>query len=204
MKLITLILIGFHCISIGCVLQSKTIIDIPSDSIKIKSEKLKDYYSKSSKRIDSLEYQILFFEEFPSDFDSFNRLYGYDTSAMPLYDEAFDHIELFNRISCISNEEYYKKIISISIGGHWDADAVNYFQDGLRLHVLQKPDLIFKLLANKSDKEIFDFWFFYFDCPFPVKDIPQELEQEKDNNQKVYLLMKEAHLKAIESNRESE
>lgn len=173
---------------------------IAPDSLKIKMDKLQEYYSKSHDRADSMEFQIRFFEEFPSDFESFNRIYGYiDDNPMPLYDSAFEHIELFNRISGVSRATYYRKMISIAIGGYWDADAINYFQDGLQEHVAANPELTFELLNERTEKEILQFWFFYFDGPVTMKKIPAELERDPGHNN--YAIIKRAYYMACERNR---
>jgi hypothetical protein len=169
------------------------------DSLNVKIEKLKEYYSKSHDRKDSMEFHLRFFEEFPSDFESFNSIYGFDTSEMPLYDKAYDHIQLFNRISCVSETIYYRKVISIAIGGYWDADAINYFQEGLRERVMANPELTFELLKERTEKEIFKFWFFFFGGPVTAKEIPKELERRSSEDQ--YAIVKRAYYKARERNR---
>ena len=83
-----------------------------------------------------------------------------------------------------------KKIINISIGGHWDADAINYFQHGLRNKVFENPRLTFDLLKVKSDKDVQSFWFFFYSSIHPVYNkIPDELTSLKTYDNKIYGLM---------------
>jgi len=171
----------------------------PLDSITLqaKAKKLKQLYllSTSSSKEASIVYKEQFFIEFPQTFNQLLELYGYnDNKPAVLYFEGENHIlKLFNNLDNINDTLYYKKIISIAIGGHWDADAVNYFQYGLRKRVLNDPELTVYILKDKSEKDIKSFWFFYFDGAHPQKQIVEQLLKIRYINSNIYDLMIEAH-----------
>lgn len=172
-----------------------------NDSIQLKAQELKELYFKAtnSPGISDI-YKRHFFDAFPNTFNALNRLYGDtgDTIAI-LSGEALNHINyLFNDIGSVVNDTiYYRKIISIAMGGHWDADAINYFQQGLRNQVLAKPELVAYLLKGMPDKQMQSFWYFYFDSPYPDKEIPEKLSVIKEADTHMYSLM-EATLKDVQ------
>ena len=167
------------------------------------AKKLKSYFS-FSKNQDSIKYQKLFFEEFPGNFKDFNEIFGYDSEindisyhGAPLYD-GYDYISYFFSITSIIEKTFYLKIINISLGGRWDADAVNYFQRGLRQKIFQNPKLTFDLLKNKSDNEIKSFFFFFFHSVHPVyTSIPPVLKEMKHYDEKIYSLLEHGFAQAL-------
>lgn len=92
--------------------------------------------------------------------------------------------------------------MQISIGGHWDVDAVNYFQSGLRGRVLNKPDLVIYILRGMPAEKIKSFWYFCFDAPHPKKRIPEQLQKIKSIDDKIYNLMIEAQDEVLKHSKE--
>lgn len=178
---------------------------VKENYIKSKAERLQEYYLKSTKGPDTLKYQKLFFDEFPTRFSEFDSLYGYKENVTGdliysgiLEDHAIPHIiNLFNRITCISEKNYLNKTINIAINGRWEADGVSYFLHGLQERVLKNPALTFKLLENRSDEEIKSFWYFFYDGPHPAENIPKEFDIMKIINPKIYSLMETAHKEVL-------
>jgi hypothetical protein len=132
-------------------------------------EALKGDFNKAQGK-DSVRYAKMFFDAFPTDFVSFNSIYGYSDKAgpMPLYSLYEKHIGLFCKIN--SNQpttEHFSKLIKLGINGHWDADAVNALQDCILSHVNETPGLTVTLLKRFKEKEIRSFWRFLFDGPHP-------------------------------------
>lgn len=191
-------LILFFCIISAHSCNSKEInyteVTSMQKDLKVKAEKLKKYYLKSTSGKEKIKYQKLFFDEFPNTFKELNDLYGFnnDTPAI-LYDYYYNHIiGLFAKLNIIDDKMYYQKLISIAIGGKWDADGIGAFQQVLNEYALKNPILIFNILENKNDEEIRSFWYFFFDGPHPDKNIPKELIKMKVINPKIYALMEEA------------
>ncbi len=155
------LILAFVCLLIS----TNNIFAQSSPTLSAKAKRLKQLYTMAVNSSNSDIAKQQFFNEFPNTFKELNDLYG-DENNKPglLANDAIGHIyELFNNLTIINDTLYYRKLVSIAIGAHWDADGVNYFQDGLKKRVLSKPMLAVYLLQNKPDKDITDFWFFYFD-----------------------------------------
>ena len=165
------------------------------DSLQIKADSLKQLYTLATfSHVNKEIYEKQFFDEFPATFNQLNDLYG-DKENKPamLNNEAENHIiDLFNKIKSVNDTIYYRKIIGIAIGGRWDADAVNYFQHGLRERVENNVALTIYLLKKLKAADIKSFWFFYFDGAHPKKQIPDALQKVKLLDSKIYTLMIEA------------
>jgi len=132
-------------------------------------EALKSDFNKAQGK-DSVRYAKLFFAEFPTNFASFNSIYGYSDKGgpMPLYSLYEKHISLFCKLNSTQpTTDHFSKLIKLGINGHWDADAVNALQDCILSHVNEKPGLTVTLLKQFKEKEIRSFWKFLFDGPHP-------------------------------------
>jgi hypothetical protein len=187
-----LIILTIYFLPKLCLAQNNKI----QDSTTVKVEKLKKLYFLATNTSGELQkrYRKQFFEEFPNSFKELNQLYGYDDhKAAPLYDGHEHIVGLFNNLDEIDELAYYKKIISIAIGGRWDADAVNYFQDGLRNHVLNNPALVVGILKEMDNDKIQSFWYFFFDGAHPERQIAEPLKKIKSMNGRIYDLMIRAH-----------
>lgn len=171
------------------------------DSVSVEVEKLKRLYLlATNSSVFKEKYEQEFFDEFPNTFDQLNKLYGYDstTDKGPLYFEAENHIiKLFNNLKTINDTLYYKKIVLIAIGGTWDGDAINYFQNGLHAKVENDPGLIVYILKSMNAQDEESFWRFYFDEPHPPKAIPGSLMKIRALNEKIYWSMIKAHNAAL-------
>mgnify|MGYP000141446527 CR=1 FL=1 len=151
------------------------------------------------KKDNSQKNQREFFNLFPSSFQSFNNTFGFKNgTAAPLYD-GHEYISQFFSLDSIDQRKQLNKWINISIDGHWDADAVNYFQMYLRLRVFQNLDLTFKLLKERPEKEIKSFFYFFFNEIHPqYETIPKEFEILKNSDNELYILILEGHKLAIQ------
>lgn len=171
-------------------------IAVLGQNVEQKAAQLTDYLNRSIGDIDSIKFQRLFFDAFPSSFVDFNAMFGWTTDAEtkeikygPLYD-GHKEVDLFFRLQIVPDETFYKKMIDIWNGGQWNADAINYFQQGLRRKVFNNPTLTFRLLSKLTDQEIERLFVFFFDGPHPqYKVIPKELESMKSYDARIYRLM---------------
>lgn len=117
-----------------------------------------------------------FLKYFPNSFKKFNLLYGYKEISpdsviyMPLY--ASDHIEkvLFN-LESINDTIFYKKLINISIDGHWAADQVSIFHSHLMEKVKEDLDITVNILRNIDNKKVKSFWLFFLIVRIPKQMI---------------------------------
>jgi hypothetical protein len=169
-------------------------ISLSIQSQEVFPELLNRYYLNSFGE-DSVKFRKLFFENFPSNYNDFQHVYGYENGKKgELYDVGFKHIhELFNQLECINDTVYYKKLVDISLNGSWDADAVSYFQRGVWSRVFKNPQLATHILSLYSEEEIKSFFLFFFDGIHPMwKEIPRELIVIKDIDENIYAYLGKA------------
>lgn len=177
--------------------------NISQDKIRLanKAVLLEKYYNKSFQNVDSIKYRILFFNEFPSNYNDFKEIYGYLGSINSqgiLLDSSYEHIFLFfNLEKLIEKEKFILKTILISLNGEWQSDGVSYFQLGLQETIEKNLYLYCKLTTKFKDNEIKSFWFFLFDGPHP-KGIPEEFKEIKNISPRIYKLMEESNKKVLE------
>jgi hypothetical protein len=132
-------------------LQSGTRNLTIDERIKILQESYRNY--ASTKTVDTVKYQQQFFNAFPDNFKDFEAIYGFDDNTgveAPLYKDLqySPHIDsLFNKLKVIDKEAYYSKLISVSIGGKWDADNVTSLQQGLRQHIYADLSLTLAIIV---------------------------------------------------------
>jgi hypothetical protein len=148
----------------------------------------------------SLTNQTNYFELFPNSFQEFEDTFGFENGIpAPLYD-GHEYIPQFFALDKIDETARMKKCISISIGGEWDADAVNYFQHELHDYILNNVDLNYQILRNRSNSDIESFFDFFFQSIHPVfKSIPKEFKYLELNDKNYYDLIKKSQLKALEN-----
>ena len=134
------------------------------------AEILKNAYQKGfiTKDKDSIYYQKVFFNAFPSDFQYFKKLYGYNDLTNKVYSYSLngfglDHINHFFALKCINEDTFIKKIIEISINAKDQADGIRFFQHNLILYVPLHCKEFIKILQTFSSNQIVYVWTFYFD-----------------------------------------
>ena len=146
----------------------------------------------------SLNNQNTFFELFPNSFENFKNTFGFkEGKESPLYD-GFEYVQAFFKLDSIQEKRQIDKWINISINGHWDADAVNYFQHNLRPRIFENVDLTYDLLKKRTDKEIISFFYFFFNEIHPqYKSIPTDFHKLGHKDKKFYELLQTGHKRAI-------
>jgi hypothetical protein len=146
--------------------------------------------------------KIIFFSLFPDNFLEFNDLYGWNkdsNSPHVLYDVSYEHINLFGKsYFIIPKEKYYSKLIEISIGGHWDDDAIGLFQKIVRDAFIENMEIAIKILDTYKDYDISNFWFFFYDCahydhPEQKKFYKKIREEVNKINTHVYEIMQNTY-----------
>lgn len=113
-----------------------------------------------------------YFQVFPSDFKTFQQIFGYlrDSRGRFVAKPPVNHTLsgfLPKLKAAISTQEYYEKMLSVGVGGVWDADEVNYLRRHLTELVVENAKLSLEVLSKKEKKEIRSFWRFLFDGPHP-------------------------------------
>lgn len=115
---------------------------------------------------------IHYFRAFPSDFNTFKRLFGYqrDDNDYIVEEPPVTHTLsgfLPKLKAVVPAKEYYEKMLSVGIGGVWDADEVNYLRQHIREIVVENVKLSLSVLSKKEEKEIKSIWRFLYDGPHP-------------------------------------
>ncbi len=148
--------------------------------------------------------QVKFLRYFPNSFEEFQQLFGYEEIDQfnaefgPLYEESGKYIEIyFLKLEKVDRQLLIEKVINISVGAHWEADAVSHFQSLMCPMFKNNMNLFLKELSSRKKSEIKGFWYFYFDCPHPSKEIPDELAQIKSLNKQIYELILQAHQEVL-------
>ncbi|WP_215225292.1 hypothetical protein [Echinicola shivajiensis] len=172
-----------------------SILQITVQTVDI--DKLKSAFSKLEKR-NNLTNQRTFFELFPNSFDAFEQTFGYKNGkAAPLYD-GHEYVVKFFSLDSIPEHEQMNKWINISIGGHWEADAINYFQYQLRPRILKNTNLTYELLKKRSEKDTEAFFYFFFNQVHPeFEKVPNEFESIKKLDNEFYSLILKGYQRAI-------
>lgn len=139
----------------------------PSQDGKITSDDLTELKNSFVKKEEET-----FLKIFPQNFSTFKNTFGWNDekdSANPLYKEANNYIDYwFLLINKPEFENYDFKIIAISKGGYWEADAVNYFKDKSLTYIKsnKKYDLINSLKKEDAQSVLT----FFFDSSHPNYD----------------------------------
>ena len=165
----------------------------------VEVEKLKSAFFDLQEKNNQTNQQR-YFDLFPNSFEKFEQVFGFEKGKKaPLYDNSIEYIRTLFALDSISQSSQITKWIDISIGGHWDADAVNYFQHFLRTRTLKNVDLTYKLLKDRPDKEVESFFYFFFNEIHPqFETIPKEFEMLKNRDKAFYNLLEKGHHQAIE------
>lgn len=110
-----------------------------------------------------------FINAFPNTFEDLNQLYGYEDGkgGRILFSKFPEHFSYFFDCSEVSDREKLNKVINIGIGGKWEADTIETFQDStfnlVKNHLIQTKEI----LENSPDEKAASFWYFLLDGPSP-------------------------------------
>lgn len=131
-----------------------------------------------------------FYEAFPSDFWTFELIYGNKTMAqgLPLLlgDRSEDHIKLFFNAANIDEKIVIVKSIAITQNAKWDADGVNYFKHNLNEFVKNNTKKTFDYLSTNDELVIRNFFSFLFSGPHRPTSLPEEFIRYKNDYFAIY------------------
>lgn len=153
----------FYCILVSCKGSTSSNKEpenketVTKDSLEIKVNQLKEFYSKNN--------YFGFFKSFPNTFDEFLKLYGFDDDKgeMPLYQEGEKHINFFFGSYELNKEYFVPKMFNLAKEGHWEADAPSILQNKIEEFINLNAKESVTYLATKPDEEVMRFWYFVFD-----------------------------------------
>ena len=156
----------------------------------------------------SPENERRFYSALPNTFEEFRIIYTKRhklKDGRNLYLSIDYHFEtLLPNLYYIKKEVIIKKLLSISLNGNWEPDAISLFQKSVQLQFASEVILACKALKSHSDSEILSFWYFYFDGPHPESykmDFEVLFSRYNKVNSRIADLMKQSYQKLL---RESE
>lgn len=97
---------------------------------------------------------------FPDKYEDFVKVYGYDLKRGEktiLYDCSYEHIAFFFSSERVVEQKVLDKLLSLSYGFIWDADAVNYVITRTEQILLDYPQRMTGYFAGKTDDEVISF-----------------------------------------------
>lgn len=142
----------------------------------------------------------VFFEHFPSDFAVFHDLYSYQSgNPGPLYEDYQLHLKILSQLSgVVGDYSYMDKLVQISIGGKWEADAIGMFQKIVRDFSVSHINILGDVLSRYSEYKVRQFWDFYFDGPHLQHHLVDQLAGLRRCNLLSYELLNQEFKKASE------
>ncbi|MDR0560409.1 MAG: hypothetical protein LBG92_09565 [Prevotellaceae bacterium] len=103
--------------------------------------------------------ETTFFYSFPSSFSDFYMIYLKPNIKYHLLDQ---HVAAFcDKLSSIPSDVYYKKLVSLSIGGRWEVGAES-LREMIQKHTEKEPQKMLDALSKFSKGYQLRFWQFYW------------------------------------------
>lgn len=164
--------------------------------------------AQESLHIDELQHAYIkkdwssFADAFPKTFSDFMELYGYDfhDGAKPLYDVAFEHISFLFSDERITEPQFLDKLLMLTEGYYWAADATSYLQMGIEDIIKGKPETIAGFMKTKPDVLVKDFLKCAIATPHPepenthyYQDYLKTMKLYEDISPQIVQLFVEAH-----------
>jgi hypothetical protein len=148
---------------------------------------LKTVYKDLMNHPDDLECQQAYFDAFPSTALEFTCLFGFCSQEKNLYDAGYNYIQaLGERVPLIPDSVYCRKLINISIGLIYEADASNYFKSVLHNAIWQKMEVMFRIISTLSKGYQLQFWQIYWANLYRKEKLIMEFERLKKLNEDRY------------------
>lgn len=172
MKKITLAILFFTLVSFS---------SVKAQSFTVDTFKLNNAYRELIKSPNNLERQKAFFEAFPSTWKEYINLYDYVSKEgydLTMYNLAYNHVKcLAENMTLIPESEYCSKIVCVSIGATYGADAPNYLQSLLHEVMWKKKDAMLKELSKLRKGYQMLFWQFYWSNSVESEEVEDEFNR---------------------------
>lgn len=124
----------------------------------------------------STEKQRAFFDAFPKTWNEYILTYGWlPPYKGNLYYYADFHLSAFENLTSIPQDVYCKRLLALSCGGHWEADAPNYLQRILIDYTMKHLDAVLKQM-EPMEGNAFYVWQFFFQSLHKEKSLQQNYE----------------------------
>jgi hypothetical protein len=115
---------------------------------------------------DTIQYQKVFFNSFPSNFKDFKKFYGWNERTglgRPLTNVPANYFTRFFEIKCVPSKALANKIIDVSVNAAWYAGAIALFQQNAYQYAITHNKEFVNELQLRSKADIISVWAFYFD-----------------------------------------
>lgn len=117
------------------------------------------------------------------------------------YPEEIDMF--FESEKWIPEVHFINKVIDVSLGGQWIADAAEHFQSHMRQLAAKKTGVFFDLVSQRPVADQISFFHFFFDELRPQwKEVPEVFAVVKENHPAMFKLM-DAEVKKIYARRKA-
>jgi hypothetical protein len=131
--------------------------------------------------------QKTFFEAFPSTWQEFIQTFlcpiGRNTDHTKCQ-MVGDYLATLEGLSQIPDSAYCNKLIGLSIGGEYGADAPHALQEIVRQYIKKKTEIVFSQLSTLKRGEQLRFWLFVWHTMLK-KGLTQEFEYIKNKMVKI-------------------
>ena len=145
-------------------------------AVPVNVKELKAAFSDLVLDQNSAEKQRAFFDAFPKTWDEYILTYGWlPPYKGNLYDYAWHHLCAFKDLPSIPQDMYCERLIALSRGGHWEADAPNYLQWLLIAYTMKHLDVMLKQM-EVIGPDAFYVWQFFFQSLHKEKSLQQNYE----------------------------
>lgn len=151
--------------------------------------RLKSAYRELVQNPKSVELQKEFLAAFPNTWKVFLSTYDFcPQKDLTMYNLGYDHIVngLGKLVTLLPDSVYCDKLIGISIGGRWEADAPNYLQLVVRKTMQKKSEVMFQRLSLLRQEDVFSFWCFFFHSLHSTKEDIRLYSELHDKMQRKY------------------
>jgi len=153
--------------------------ELPKEKVSRKNRK---YFNEFSKK-------------YKGEFEEYKReLTPYTIPLEPVHKRMYDILYEVQKV--VPDSIYYDKMLSLGIGGFWDADDIGFIKVHSMVLLYEDLELAVNILDKKTDDEIASFWFFLYDGPHPKnyqEAYNKTYEQLQALNPRVAALMKKAY-----------
>lgn len=145
-------------------------------AVPVNVKELKAAFSDYVQDQNSAEKQRAFFDAFPKTWNEYILTYGWlPPYKGNLYSYAGYHLCAFKNLPSIPQDTYCKRLIALSCGGHWEADAPNYLQEILVTYTMKHLDVMLKQM-EVIGPDAFYVWQFFFQSLHKEKSLQQNYE----------------------------
>lgn len=146
-------------------------------------------------------------DAFPDKYEDFVKVYGYDHKngvKTILYDCSYEHIDFLFSSERVVEQKVLDKLLSLSYGYIWDADAVKYVIMGVKRILFDYPQRMTEYFAGKTDDEVISFLqmaltCLYSDNEYYLEGCRKLVETYTPYSNRIVRLLKVAQEKAKEA-----